>query len=193
MQGKWKRHLWTQEEDKQLKFLVEEKKITNWVIVSKYFDGRSNKDCRDHYLFQLSPKYVRRKWTDEEEAFLLQKYKEYGPKWVKLTSFFDKRSPDDLKNRIYLMQNRKNPIKNKKTNKISFSVNPTVTDNFFTSPKTEQSDHTAQLAVNTDKSTSNNIDENKSKVEGYHSIFAFEENDLDNIFSLCSAEFNFSV
>ena len=33
MQGKWKRHLWTQEEDKQLKFLVEEKKITNWVIV----------------------------------------------------------------------------------------------------------------------------------------------------------------
>lgn len=108
---KRKRNIWTKEEDLKLKFLVEERKIKNWVIIASFFSSRSNKDCRDHYIFQLSPNVVKRKWTIEEEHLLLEKFNEYGPKWVKLTSFFDKRSPHDLKNRVKLIHQRKSPLR----------------------------------------------------------------------------------
>ena len=109
--AKRRRRVWTKEEDEKLKILVEEKKLKNWVMISSYFRNRSNKDCRDRYFLHLSPNVVKRKWTAEEEELLLEKYKEYGSKWVKLTSFFDKRSPNDLKNRIKLIQKRKKPLR----------------------------------------------------------------------------------
>lgn len=108
---KRRRRVWTKEEDEKLKILVEEKKLKNWVMVSSYFKNRSNKDCRDRYFLHLSPNVVKRKWTAEEEDLLLAKFQEYGSKWVKLSSFFDKRSPNDLKNRIKLIQKRKKPLK----------------------------------------------------------------------------------
>ena len=110
-----KRHrkIWTKEENQMLKFLVEEKNIKDWVTISHFFNCRSNKDCRDHYIFHLSPNVVKRKWSIDEELYLVEKYKEFGPKWVKLTAFFDKRSPNDLKNRIKLIQQRKKPLRNK--------------------------------------------------------------------------------
>lgn len=108
---KRRRRVWTKEEDEKLKILVEEKKLKNWVMISSYFRNRSNKDCRDRYFLHLSPNVVKRKWTVEEEELLLEKFKEFGSKWVKLTSFFDRRSPNDLKNRIKLIQKRKKPLR----------------------------------------------------------------------------------
>ncbi|KAK8883326.1 hypothetical protein M9Y10_045976 [Tritrichomonas musculus] len=108
---KRRRRVWSKEEDEKLKILVEEKKMKNWVMISNYFRNRSNKDCRDRYFLHLSPNVVKRKWTAEEEELLMEKYKEFGSKWVKLTSFFDKRSSNDLKNRIKLIQKRKKPLR----------------------------------------------------------------------------------
>ena len=111
-ESKRHRNAWTQEENKRLKFLVEEKKMKSWVLISNFFINRSNKDCRDHYIFHLSPNIVKRKWTENEEQFLLEKFNEIGPKWVKMATFFDKRSPNDLKNRVKLIKQRKKPLRN---------------------------------------------------------------------------------
>ncbi|OHT01552.1 Myb-like DNA-binding domain containing protein [Tritrichomonas foetus] len=109
--NKRRRRTWTKEEDAKLKRLVEEKKEKSWVIISEHFRNRSNKDCRDRYFLHLSPSVEKRKWTPEEELLLIEKYDEFGPKWVKLTAFFNKRSPNDLKNRVKLIQKRKKPLK----------------------------------------------------------------------------------
>ena len=101
-----KRSTWTKKEDKKLKHLVEEVHETSWVAISKYFKNRTNKDCRDRYMLHLSPNVVKRKWTAEEESHLLLRYSEFGPKWVKISRFFDKRSPSDLKNRFNLLSKR---------------------------------------------------------------------------------------
>lgn len=181
---KWKRRIWSQEEDKQLKYLVEEKKITNWVTISNYFNNRSNKDCRDHYLFQLSPNIVRRKWTDEEEAILLDKFKIYGPKWVKLTSFFDKRSPDDLRNRFKLIHSRKRPVKKKIPEDNLNSKNPS---------DSIQKNSPNSLQKNSENvTTNNNNTQNEQKEEDYQSLFNFDENDSDGAFSNFS-EYDFFI
>lgn len=191
--AKWKRRIWTQEEDKQLKFLVEEQKITNWVTISNYFNKRSNKDCRDHYLFQLSPNVVRRKWTIEEEAILLEKFKEFGPKWVKLTSFFDKRSPDDLRNRIKLIQKRKKPLRMDLANNTNSTTNATIPQNISTNIKTDTSHSAISLPKNTQNDMQcNNISKEKKK-ENLQSLFDFDENDYEDLFSANSLETNFFI
>lgn len=209
---KRQRHTWTQEEDKILKFLVEEKKITNWVIISGYFNNRSNKDCRDHYLFQLSPNIVKRKWTVEEEAFLLEKYNELGAKWVKLTSFFEGRSPNDLKNRIKLIQQRKNPLRKRILTNIQLGTN-NQTSNSVESPlanfsisefikmninvnglspqKPNQNHAPTALPKNEKNDTNPNSVINKSEIENHQSIFdfdAFQFEEEDN--SMNSMDYN---
>ena len=111
MEQKRKRHVWSKEEDERLVKLVNERKDKNWVKIAEHFKNRSNKDCRDRYFLHLSPNVEKRKWTYDEEQLLIEKFMEIGPKWVALTAFFDKRSSNDLKNRVKLIQKRKKKLK----------------------------------------------------------------------------------
>ena len=98
--GQVKKRRFTQEEDELIKKLVEEKKCSSWEEVAKHVPGRTGCQCRDRYnsyLFKETQNTKR--WTEEEDQLLIQKYKEYGPHWVKISQFFNGRTGNQIKNR----------------------------------------------------------------------------------------------
>lgn len=168
-ESKRHRNAWTQEENQRLRFLVEEKKMKSWVLISNFFINRSNKDCRDHYIFHLSPNIVKRKWTENEEQFLLEKFKEIGPKWVKMATFFDKRSPNDLKNRVKLIKQRKKPLRNCVLNLQKHIYNSTQ-KSIDHLEKINNTTSITNMNINTQNLDQNNIFDQDQFCDFYHDI-----------------------
>lgn len=88
-------------EDAMIKELVKVKKIRPWSKVAEYLPGRTGAQCRDRYNSALYQRSEHRKWTQEEDDLLVQKYKEYGPRWVFISKFFNGRNGNNIKNRWY--------------------------------------------------------------------------------------------
>ncbi|OHT14533.1 hypothetical protein TRFO_15059 [Tritrichomonas foetus] len=105
----------TKEEDKYLLALVSRYGERAWQTVASMMNtGRTSRQCRERYKYYLSSASQQKKeWTREEDELLLSKYKQLGPKWALLSSFFDGRTDINLKNRyrrIMRKQNRSSPI-----------------------------------------------------------------------------------
>jgi hypothetical protein len=60
--------------------------------------NRSARQCRERYNNYLAPSIRTDPWTPQEDALLIQKHQELGPKWSEMASFFHCRSPVSLKN-----------------------------------------------------------------------------------------------
>lgn len=93
------RSQFSQQEDDKLKQLVSKYGDDNWIRVSKEMNGRNMRQCRERWKHYLSPSVTNKKWTEEEDCLLRQKYAEFGPKWVMLTQFFTNRTDVNIKNR----------------------------------------------------------------------------------------------
>ena len=66
------------------------------------------KDDAERYVNYLDPNINRSPFTPEEDALLLARYNEFGPKWLKISTFFSKRTGMTLKNRYnFLKKNGK--------------------------------------------------------------------------------------
>lgn len=87
------------QEDERLKLLVAKYGTDNWSAIEKEMPGRNIRQCRERYKHYLAPEVSHRPWTKEEDDLLIEKYKEIGPKWVKLKTFFDNRTDINIKNR----------------------------------------------------------------------------------------------
>ena len=105
---------WTVFEEQKLKDLMEiygEK----WSLISREFGGtRSGKQIRHHFkivpiLSDIQPN--KSHFSNEEDERIWELYQKYGPKWEYLSSFFDNRSGDNLKNRYYNKRNKNNKLK----------------------------------------------------------------------------------
>ncbi|KAH0795168.1 Myb-like DNA-binding domain containing protein [Histomonas meleagridis] len=86
-------------EDQKLIKIVSGMAKVNWKYVANQMEGRTARQCRERYKNYLSPNIRCTPWTPEEDALLLQKYKEFGPCWSFMKQFFDKRESVSLKNR----------------------------------------------------------------------------------------------
>lgn len=62
---------------------------------------KSPKQCRDRWVNHLDPKLNQTPWTDQEEAFLIEKHKSFGCKWSIISKFFQGRSANSIKNHFY--------------------------------------------------------------------------------------------
>jgi len=101
--------IWTAFEEQKLKDLMEiygEK----WALISREFGGtRSGKQIRHH--FKIIPVLTdlninKTHFSKEEDTKICQLYQIHGPKWEYISTFFDNRSGDHLKNRYYNKRNQ---------------------------------------------------------------------------------------
>jgi hypothetical protein len=63
-------------------------------------DQKNARQCKERWTNYLSPGINTAAWTRDEEALLIQKYAEFGPRWVAITKFFPNRTDSMLKNRF---------------------------------------------------------------------------------------------
>ena len=93
------RRKFTQEEDNEIKYLVEEAGIDNWLEIAEKLGTRTAKQCRDRYNNYLSPGITNMPWSAEEDQLLRDKVAEFGNKWTQIAIFFPCRGSNNLKNR----------------------------------------------------------------------------------------------
>ena len=44
---------------------------------------------------------IQKNWTKEEDQIIIEKYRQYGPRWTVISNFLDARSGNNVKNRWY--------------------------------------------------------------------------------------------
>lgn len=94
-------------EDMQLKMIVNRLGPKNWTDISSLMPNKTAKQCRDRYMNYLAPGIVHAKWTREEDIFLAQKFREFGPCWSKIQKFFPYRTSNSIKNRYLYTVSKK--------------------------------------------------------------------------------------
>ena len=96
-----KKNPFTKEEDDKIKELVNIYGDKRWSMISKIIGNRNPKQIRQRWINHLNPSIRKRSFTFEEDLLILQKYREYGPRWTLISKFFDGRSENAIKNRFY--------------------------------------------------------------------------------------------
>lgn len=96
----------TPEEDNLLKQLVSKFGENDWNRVSELMPHRNVRQCKERWTNYLSPKVCNDPWTEEDDALLLQKYNEYGAKWVRIALCFPNRTDSNVKNRYLVLSRR---------------------------------------------------------------------------------------
>lgn len=106
----------TPQEDALLIKLVEKYGACKWDTIALSMNGRKGRQCRDRYMNYLNPNVKRDEWTLEEDMLLTEKVKEHGPKWAKISKFFEGRTGPALKNRwnykLSRLENKRPKLKN---------------------------------------------------------------------------------
>jgi hypothetical protein len=95
------RRKFTPEEDLQLRSLVERLGTKSWDEIAQYLPDRSARQCRNRYKNYLLDSLMTDPWTPEEDAILIRKFHQIGPKWVEIGKLLSGRSGNNVKNRWY--------------------------------------------------------------------------------------------
>lgn len=108
----------TLEDDELLKKLVARYGENNWIRVANGMQNRNERQCRERWVYYLSPKINTSPWTEEEDQLLISKVHEMGNKWVKISAYFPFRTDAMIKNRYNLLKRHEAKMK-KKSSKSS--------------------------------------------------------------------------
>lgn len=79
-------------------------KFESWSQVANLLPNRTARQVRERYKNFLSPGLTNKPWTKEEDNLLKEAYDRLGPKWAKITSYFNGRSEINIKNRWTSLQ-----------------------------------------------------------------------------------------
>ena len=73
----------------------------NWAYFGTILHGRTGKQIRERYLNKLDPKINRKRFTQEDDQKIVELYLEKGPKWKEISTNFEGRPENMIKNRFY--------------------------------------------------------------------------------------------
>ena len=92
---------WTVYEDKLLKEWIKQNGPRKWEQCGKYIQGRSGKQCREHWNNCLNPELIKGEWTPEEDYLIMQFYEKCNGSWKKIIYLFNGRTENSIKNRFF--------------------------------------------------------------------------------------------
>ena len=93
----------TAEEDKLLIELASKSKVHNWNDIAEQLGTRNARQCRERWNNYLNPTLRNDPWTEEEDRLLLEKHRELGTHWNKISKSFKNRSDNSIRNRWQLL------------------------------------------------------------------------------------------
>jgi hypothetical protein len=96
----------TQEDDNRLRRLVKALGTVDWNAIADRMGGKNPRQCRERWINYLSPALNTAAWTLAEDALLMQKYLDFGGKWVQISKCFPNRTDCMIKNRFNKLQRR---------------------------------------------------------------------------------------
>ena len=88
--------------------------MKNWTIIANEIDGRTAKQCRERWCNHLDPSIIKGNWTEEEDALILQRQKEMGNKWSKISKMLLGRTETAVKSRWIALDRAAKLQRNKK-------------------------------------------------------------------------------
>ena len=95
-----KRGAWNLDEDRKIIELVK-KHGCNWILLSKFFPNRSEKQIRSRYLNYLDKDLDLDRFSFEEDLEIMKYVSFQGKKWSDISINFKRRTSDHIKNRFY--------------------------------------------------------------------------------------------
>lgn len=97
-----RRRVFTISEDKIIIKCASSSRFNNdWESVAKRLYSRTARQCRERWLYYLSPTNNLEPFSLEEDQLVVQKVNELGKKWTQISKFFNGRSENSIKNRWY--------------------------------------------------------------------------------------------
>jgi len=72
-----------------------------WSKIAKIMGSRNGKQIRDRFINILDPQINKGRFSEEEDALLINLYLSNGPKWAHMSTFFVNRTADMIKNRFH--------------------------------------------------------------------------------------------
>ena len=134
------------EDDEMLRRLVEEFGENNWNIIADRMPGRNIRQVKERWSYYLSPNLNRTPWTKEEDELLIEKQKELGSRWVRISQFFQNRTDAMVKNRFQVLKRKEQKEKEIQARREKFLAQasspcmspPTVTPEVAPSPVDDQ-------------------------------------------------------
>ena len=67
----------SKEEDEIVMKLVSQSGARNWSYIAKNLPGRIGKQCRERWHNHLNPDIKKERWTEEEDAAIIEAHKKY--------------------------------------------------------------------------------------------------------------------
>uniref|UniRef100_A0A7S0ZJ79 Myb-like domain-containing protein n=1 Tax=Timspurckia oligopyrenoides TaxID=708627 RepID=A0A7S0ZJ79_9RHOD len=93
---------WSAQEDELILSLAEKYGKKGWNIMSRiYFNGkRTGSQLRSRYMGVINPNRNRKPWSMEEDREIVALQHRLGNRWSEISKHFDRRLPNDVKNRF---------------------------------------------------------------------------------------------
>ena len=100
------REQFSSEEDLKLAQLVKEYGEDDWEYIASYMPNRNVRQCKERWLFYLSPSINKKEFTLDDDLKLIKLYAEMGPKWKTIAKSFQGRTHISIRNRMKQLQRR---------------------------------------------------------------------------------------
>jgi hypothetical protein len=79
----------------------------DWSSIANHMPDRTARQCRERWLYFLTPSIINGPWSADEDALLLQKFAEIGSQWEAITKFFPGRTGVNIKNHYSALLRRR--------------------------------------------------------------------------------------
>ena len=95
---KFRKCVWTREEDQLLKAKVEEKGPLQWASIASFLPNRSGKQCRERWHNHLREGVTKKAWDFHQFWILALCVRAFGKRWSAISEFIPGRSDNTIKN-----------------------------------------------------------------------------------------------